>query len=61
MSHPLFHARSVLSDDRGSVTAEYAVVVLAAVSLAGLLVALTRGGELKSLLFDMIKNALSMG
>lgn len=60
MKRHLHSMRSTLHDDRGSVTAEYAVIVLAAVSLAGLLVAIMRGGEVKSLLFDLVKNALSI-
>lgn len=61
MNTTLRQALSALRDDRGSVTAEYAVIVLAAVSLAGLLVAIMRGGEVKSLLFDLVKHALSIG
>lgn len=50
---------SVLRDDRGAATAEYAVVILAAVGFAGLLVVILRGNEVKGMLVDLVRNALS--
>lgn len=49
----------VLSDDRGAATAEYAVVIMAAVGFAGLLVVILRGNEVKGILVDLVRNALS--
>lgn len=48
-----------LSDDRGAVTAEYAVIILAAVALAGVLVAIVRSDEVRGMLVDLVQNALN--
>lgn len=45
-------------DDRGSATAEYAVVILAAVAFAGVLVAVMRSGEVQQILTDLVRGAL---
>ena len=45
-------------DDRGAVTAEYAIVIMAAVAFAGLLVAIMRSGEIRAMLVDLVQNAL---
>lgn len=50
-----------LTDDRGSVTAEYAIATMAAVGFAGLLVVILRGDEVKGLLTDMVRRALGLG
>lgn len=47
-----------LVDDRGSVTAEYVIATLAAVGFAGLLVVILRSEEIKTLLFEVIRDAL---
>lgn len=53
-------ARSVsLADDSGAVTAEYAVVLLAAVAFAGLLATVLRSGGVQSMLTDLVHRALS--
>ena len=52
--------RPALDDDRGSATAEYAVVILAAVAFAGVLVAVMRSGEVQALLTDLVRGALSL-
>ncbi|MGK0722110.1 DUF4244 domain-containing protein [Leucobacter sp. W1478] len=44
--------------DRGAVTAEYAIVIMAAVAFAGLLVAIMRSGEIRAMLVDLVQNAL---
>ncbi|WP_439692078.1 DUF4244 domain-containing protein [Curtobacterium sp. SP.BCo] len=49
-----------LRDDRGSATAEYAVVILAAVAFAGVLVAVMRSGEVQAMLSDLVRGALSL-
>jgi Flp pilus assembly pilin Flp len=50
---------TLIRDERGSVTAEYAVATMAAVGFAGLLVVLLRGDEVRSILTDLVKRALS--
>ncbi|CAG7617283.1 DUF4244 domain-containing protein [Leucobacter soli] len=47
-----------LGDDRGAVTAEYAIVILAGVAFAGLLVAILRSDEVRQVLVDLVQNAL---
>ena len=61
MSHPdlLLRARCALLDDSGAATAEYAIATLAAVGLAGLLVVVLRGDDVKGLLTDLIHRALT--
>ena len=44
---------------RGAVTAEYAIAMLAAVGFAGLLVVILRGDEVRGMLTDLVRNALS--
>ncbi|MDQ1564661.1 MAG: hypothetical protein QOI14_1612 [Actinomycetota bacterium] len=48
-----------VADDAGSATAEYAIATLAAVGFAGLLVVILRSGEVRGLLTDLIRHALS--
>jgi len=55
------HARTRLADDRGAATAEYAVATMAAVGFAGLLVVLLRGDEVRGILTDLVRNALTVG
>ncbi len=47
--------------DCGAATAEYAIATVAACGFAGLLVVLLRSGEVKGLLFGLIRRALSAG
>ncbi|OIH97033.1 DUF4244 domain-containing protein [Curtobacterium sp. MCBA15_001] len=47
------------ADDQGSATAEYAVVILAAVAFAGVLVAVMRSGEVQAILTDLVRGALT--
>ena len=47
--------------ERGSVTAEYVIATLAAVSFAGLLVVILRGDEVRQILTDMVRSALTFG
>ncbi|WP_314139975.1 DUF4244 domain-containing protein [uncultured Plantibacter sp.] len=51
--------RRVLQDERGSATAEYAVATMAAVGFAGLLVAILRGDEVRGILTDLVRRALT--
>lgn len=46
-------------DDRGAATAEYAIATMAAVGFAGLLVVIMRSDEIKAILFDLVKSALT--
>lgn len=49
---------SRLHDDRGAVTAEYAVVIMGAVAFAGVLVAIMRSGEVRAFLLSLVEQAL---
>jgi Flp pilus assembly pilin Flp len=46
-------------DDRGAATAEYAIVIMAAVGFAGLLVVILRSGEVQAILTDLVQRALN--
>ncbi|HEU0257270.1 MAG TPA: DUF4244 domain-containing protein [Microbacteriaceae bacterium] len=50
-----------LADDAGAATAEYAVATMAAVGFAGLLVVILRGDEVRGILTDLIRRALTVG
>nr|WP_029746662.1 DUF4244 domain-containing protein [Leucobacter chironomi] len=54
-------SRDLLGDERGAITAEYAVVILAAVAFAGLLVAIMRSAEIRAMLVQLVENALGSG
>ena len=47
-------------DDTGAATAEYAVTTMAAVAFAGLLVVIMRSGEVRGMLTDLVKRALTV-
>jgi len=49
-----------LASDRGAATAEYAIATMAAVGFAGLLVLIMRSDEVRGMLTDIIRNALSI-
>ena len=51
--------REKLLDDRGAATAEYAIVIMAAVGFAGLLVVILRSGEVQGILTDLVQRALN--
>lgn len=46
--------------ERGAATVEYAIVVVAGAAFAGVLLAVIRSGFAKTLLTDLIKNALNV-
>lgn len=50
----------LLREERGASTAEYAVTTMAAVGFAGLLLVLLRGDEVRSILVDLVKRALTV-
>jgi hypothetical protein len=47
------------SNDQGATTAEYAIITLAAVGFAGILLAILRSEEVKGMLLDLIRSALT--
>lgn len=47
--------------EEGASTAEYGIVMLAAVGFAGLLVAILKSDEIRGMLVDMVRNALATG
>lgn len=47
--------------EEGASTAEYGIVMLAAVGFAGLLVAILKSDEIRGMLVDMVKNTLATG
>jgi hypothetical protein len=50
-----------LAGEQGAATAEYAVATMAAVGFAGLLVVILRGDEVRGILTDLVRNALTVG
>jgi hypothetical protein len=50
-----------LIGDEGAATAEYAVATMAAVGFAGLLIVILRGDEVRGILTELIRNALTVG
>lgn len=55
--HTLLH--ELWRNDDGAATAEYAIATMAAVGFAGLLVVILRGDEVKQILTDMVRRALT--
>ena len=51
----------ILRRDEGSATAEYAIATMAAVGFAGLLVVIMRSDEVRGILTDLVRNALTYG
>ena len=51
----------LLDPEAGATTAEYGIVMLAAVGFAGLLVAILKSDEVRQLLMGIVQNALSTG
>lgn len=52
--------RARRGDDAGAATAEYAIATMAAVAFAGLLVVIMRSDEVRGILTDLIRRALSV-
>lgn len=52
---------SSLRDDTGAATAEYAIATMAAVGFASLLVVIMRSDEVRGILTDMVRTALTVG
>ena len=49
-----------LGHDAGAATAEYAVVIMAAVGFAGLLVVILKSGAVQGMLTDLVHRALTV-
>lgn len=54
-------ARSLHVDDRGAATAEYAIATMAAVGFASLLVVIMQSDEVRGILTDLVRTALTVG
>jgi Flp pilus assembly pilin Flp len=52
---------SALDDDTGAATAEYAIATMAAVGFASLLVVIMRSDEVRGILTELVRTALSFG
>ena len=50
---------SCYRDEAGAATAEYAIATMAAVGFAGLLVVIMRSEEVKDILLDLVRSALT--
>ncbi|TFD54237.1 DUF4244 domain-containing protein [Cryobacterium sp. Hh7] len=50
-----------LADEAGAATAEYVVATMAAVGFAGLLIVILRSDEVRGMLTDLVRRALSLG
>lgn len=59
---PLTSARAgaLFLDERGAATAEYAIATMAAVAFAGLLVMIMRSDEVRGILTDLVRRALTV-
>lgn len=53
-------ARELFADDSGAATAEYAIATMAAVAFAGLLVVIMRSDEVRGILTDLVRRALTV-
>lgn len=54
-------AQSLDHPEDGATTAEYGIVMLAAVGFAGLLVAILKSDEVRNMLLGLVQTALSTG
>lgn len=59
MRHEWRRIAARLRADAGAATAEYAIVIMAAVGFAGLLVVILRSGEVQAILTDLVQRALN--
>jgi len=63
MSIPRLTARRsvrLFTDDTGAATAEYAIATMAAVAFASLLVVIMRSDEVRGILTDLVRRALTV-
>ncbi|WP_100363467.1 DUF4244 domain-containing protein [Diaminobutyricimonas aerilata] len=55
----MLRSRARFADDTGAATAEYAIATMAAVGFAGLLVVIMRSDEVRGILTDLVRSALT--
>ncbi|WP_460799858.1 DUF4244 domain-containing protein [Microbacterium sp. GXF0217] len=53
-------AARLFADETGAATAEYAITTMAAVAFAGLLVVIMRSDEVRGILTDLVRRALTV-
>ena len=53
-------AARLFTDDSGAATAEYAIATMAAVAFAGMLVVIMRSEEVRGILTDLVRRALTV-
>ena len=53
-------ATRAFGDDTGAATAEYAIATMAAVAFAGMLVVIMRSDEVRGILTDLVRRALTV-
>jgi len=53
-------ATALFDDETGAATAEYAIATMAAVAFAGLLVVIMRSDEVRGILTDLVRRALTV-
>ena len=53
-------AAALFDDETGAATAEYVVATMAAVAFAGLLVVIMRSDEVRGMLTDLVRRALTV-
>lgn len=58
-SAAVLRSRARFADDTGAATAEYAIATMAAVGFAGLLVVIMRSDEVRGILTDLVRSALT--
>lgn len=54
-------AAKAARSDRGAATAEYAIAIMAAVGFASLLVVIMQSDEVRGILTDLVRTALTVG
>jgi len=57
--HVAHRWRTLLTNESGAATAEYAIATMAAVAFAGLLVVIMRSDEVRQILLNLIRDALT--
>ena len=50
-----------LREEAGAATAEYVIATMAAVGFAGLLILILRGDEVRGILTELVRHALTVG
>jgi Flp pilus assembly pilin Flp len=53
-------AARLFADDGGAATAEYAIATMAAVAFTGMLVVIMRSDEVRGILTDLVRRALTV-